>query len=241
MTPATLFISDLHLDECRPEATACLQRLLEGPAREAAALWVLGDLFEAWLGDDDDSPWLTPVLDAFAALTATVPVTVLHGNRDFLLGAGFAARSGARLATEPCLLDLGGVPTVLVHGDAQCTDDTRYQAFRAQVRAPAWQDAFLAQPLSARRAFAEQARTASRNETANKDAYLMDVNAGAVAALMRETGATRLVHGHTHRPAQHTFEVEGRRCKRWVLGDWHQHGWLARAEGADFRQEQLPF
>lgn len=241
MAKPTLFISDLHLDEGRPAATACLLRLLDGPARDAAALWVLGDLFEAWVGDDDDAPWLVPVLDAFAALAAKVPVTVLHGNRDFLLGRGFESRTGARLAVEPCAIDLGGVRTVLVHGDAQCTDDAKYQAFRSQVRAPAWQQAFLAQPLAARRGFAEQARAASRAENADKDAYLMDVNAAAVAALLRDTGATRLVHGHTHRPARHALEVDGRACERWVLGDWHDHGWLARADGDGFRQDQLPY
>jgi UDP-2,3-diacylglucosamine hydrolase len=202
---------------------------------------VLGDLFETWVGDDDDAPWLGPVLDAFAALARSVPVSMLHGNRDFLLGAGFAARSGARLVAEPCVVDLGGVRTVLVHGDAQCTDDARYQALRAQFRAPEWQRAFLAQPLTARRAFAEQARAASRQENADKDAYLMDVNPAAVAALLRASGATRLVHGHTHRPAQHALEVDGRRCERWVLGDWHGHGWVASAEGAVFRQEPLPY
>jgi len=241
MSRATLFISDLHLDEGRPEATACLLRLLAGEARDAAALWVLGDLFEAWLGDDDDAPWLVPVLEGFAALARTVPVHALHGNRDFLLGAGFTSRSGVRVETEPCLLDLGGVPTVLAHGDAQCIDDAKYQAFRRQVRAADWQRDFLGQPLAARRAFAEQARAASRAENADKDAYLMDVNPDAVAVLLRSSGATRLIHGHTHRPARHELQVDGRRCERWVLGDWHQHGWLARADGAAFRQDPLPF
>ena len=241
MDRPTLFISDLHLDEDRPEGTACLLRLLAGEARGAAALWVLGDLFEAWIGDDDDAPWLAPVRDGFAALARSVPVHVLHGNRDFLLGAGFAAHTGATVEAEPCVVDLGGVRTALVHGDAQCIDDARYQAFRAQVRAPAWQHAFLAQPLAARRAFAEQARAASRAENADKDAYLMDVNAEAVAALLRETGASRLVHGHTHRPARHALDVDGRRCERWVLGDWHGHGWIARAEGSGFRQDPLPY
>ena len=138
MTPATLFISDLHLDEPRPQATHCLLELLAGRAREASALWVLGDLFEAWIGDDDDSPWLAPVLEGFAALAAKVPLHVMHGNRDFLLGAEFCRRSGATLATEPVVLDLQGTRTVLLHGDALCTDDHAYQAFRAQVRRPAW-------------------------------------------------------------------------------------------------------
>jgi UDP-2,3-diacylglucosamine hydrolase len=181
------------------------------------------------------------VLDGFAALARVVPVSVMHGNRDFLLGAAFERRTGARLVAEPCTVELGGVRTVLAHGDALCTDDAKYQALRAQLRAPAWQQAFLAQPLAARRAFAEQARAASRQENADKDAYLMDVNAAAVAALLRASGATRLVHGHTHRPAEHALEVDGKRCQRWVLGDWHGHGWVASAEGAAFRQEPLPY
>lgn len=241
MSAPTLLISDLHLDEGRPQATACLLRLLAGPAREASALWVLGDLFEAWIGDDDDAPWLEPVLEAFAALAAQVPVRVLHGNRDFLLGPGFERRSGATLVAEPVLLELGGRRSVLVHGDAQCAGDHAYQAFRLQVRAPAWQQAFLAQPLAARREFAVQARAASARETVSKDQYLMDVEPAAVAALLREAGAERMVHGHTHRPARHALEVEGRRCERFVLGDWHGHGWLAIADEQGLRQETLPF
>jgi UDP-2,3-diacylglucosamine hydrolase len=241
VTAPTLLISDLHLDEGRPEAIACLLRLLEGRARDAAALWVLGDLFEAWVGDDDGAPWLAPVLDGFAALAARVPVRVLHGNRDFLLGSGFERRSGATLIAEPVLVDLAGRRTVLVHGDALCTDDHAYQAFRAQVRAPAWQQAFLAKPLDERRGFAVQARAASARENASKDQYLMDVAPAAVEALLRATEAELLVHGHTHRPARHALAVDGRPCERLVLGDWHAHGWLAIADGDGLRQETLPF
>jgi UDP-2,3-diacylglucosamine hydrolase len=237
----TLFISDLHLDEPRPQATRCLLELLAGRARDAAALWVLGDLFEAWIGDDDDAPWLKPVLDGFAALSAQVPLHVFHGNRDFLLGAAFARRVGARLETEPKVLDLHGTPTVLLHGDELCTDDRDYQAFRDQVRRPAWQHGFLARSLAERRDFAAQARAASQRENSNKDAYLMDVNADAVAAVFRTSGATRMVHGHTHRPARHALEIDGHACERWVLGDWHAHGWVATVDASGFRQEQIPF
>lgn len=241
MTAPTLFISDLHLDDSRPQATRCLLELLGGRARGAAALWVLGDLFEAWIGDDDDSPWLAPVLDAFAALAKDVPLHVLHGNRDFLLGAAFCRRTGATLATEPLVLDLHGTRTVLLHGDALCTDDHAYQAFRVQVRAPAWQQAFLGQTLDQRRAFASQARSASQRENADKDAYLMDVNGDAVAAAFRASGAMRMVHGHTHRPARHALEVDGRPCERWVLGDWHANGWVMTVDRAGARQERIAF
>jgi UDP-2,3-diacylglucosamine hydrolase len=241
VTSPTLFISDLHLDEPRPQATRCLLELLGGRARHAAGLWVLGDLFEAWIGDDDDSPWLAPVLDAFAALAKAVPLRVLHGNRDFLLGDAFCRRTGATLVTEPVVLDLHGTRTVLLHGDALCTDDHAYQAFRAQVRAPAWQQAFLGQPLDQRRAFAAQARSASQRETANKDSYLMDVNGDAVAAEFRASGATRMIHGHTHRPAQHTLTVDGQARQRWVLGDWHTTGWVMSVDAAGWRQEQIAF
>jgi UDP-2,3-diacylglucosamine hydrolase len=241
VTRPTLFISDLHLDEPRPQATRCLLELLAGRARDAAALWVLGDLFEAWIGDDDDAPWLVPVLDGFAALAKTVPLRVLHGNRDFLLGAAFAARTGATIETEPVVFDLHGTRTVLLHGDAMCTDDHAYQAFRAQVRRPAWQHGFLAQPLTARRDFAAQARAASQRENANKDSYLMDVSADAVATAFRTSGATRMVHGHTHRPARHALEVDGVARERWVLGDWHANGWVATLDAAGFRQEQIAF
>jgi UDP-2,3-diacylglucosamine hydrolase len=237
----TLLISDLHLDEARPQATRCLLDLLAGRARGAAALWVLGDLFEAWVGDDDDAPWLVPVLDGFAALSKQVPLHVLHGNRDFLLGAAFCRRTGATLETEPVVLDLHGTRTVLLHGDALCTDDHAYQAFRAQVRRPAWQHGFLAKPLIERRDFAAQARAASQRENSNKDSYLMDVNAGAVAAAFEASGATRMIHGHTHRPARHALEVEGRACERWVLGDWHANGWVASVDAGGCRQEQIAF
>ena len=241
MTPTTLFISDLHLDEPRPQATRCLLELLGGRARSAAALWVLGDLFEAWIGDDDDATWLAPVLDGFAELAKVVPLHVLHGNRDFLLGDAFCRRTGGMLANEPVVLDLHGTRTLLLHGDALCTDDHAYQAFRTQVRAPEWQRTFLGKPLAERRDFAAQARSASQRENANKDSYLMDVNADAVAVAFRAGGATRMIHGHTHRPARHAIAVDGRACERWVLGDWHANGWLMTVDANGCRQEQLPF
>ncbi len=241
MNSPTLFISDLHLDEPRPRATDCLLTFLAGRARSAAALWVLGDLFEAWIGDDDDAPWLTPVLDGFASLSKEVPLHVLHGNRDFLLGAAFCHRTGARLATEPVVIDLHGTRTLLLHGDALCTDDLAYQAFRDQVRRPEWQQVFLGQSLSERRAFASQARAASQRENANKDSYLMDVNAAAVARAFGDSGAMRMVHGHTHRPAKHALEVYDQPRERWVLGDWHDNGWVMTIDAGGCRQEQLAF
>ena len=241
MSAPTLLISDLHLDAARPAATACLLDLLAGRARRAAGLWILGDLFEAWIGDDDDAPWLAPVLDALRALSAEVPVRAMHGNRDFLLGSGFTARTGIALVPEPEVVELGGRRTLLMHGDALCTDDHAYQRLRSQWRDPAWQREFLSRPLAARREFAAQARAESARQNAAKDRYLMDVNTQAVVEALRAARATRLIHGHTHRPATHALAVDGAACERLVLGDWFAHGWVMQVDAAGARQETLDF
>lgn len=228
---STLFVSDLHLDPARPAATEAFLELLAGPAREAAALYILGDLFEAWVGDDDPGEPGASVCAALKALAdAGVPVFLMRGNRDFLYGQGIAERSGATLLPDPCVVELDGVHTLLMHGDLLCTDDTGYQAFRRQVRDPAWQQQFLAQPLAARHAFAAQARAASREHQQGLAETITDVNAGAVVDTMRRHGVTRLIHGHTHRPAIHDLVVDERPAQRIVLGDWYEQGSVLRLD-----------
>ena len=218
----TLLVSDLHLSVDRPDTSAAFIGLLAGPARDAAALFILGDLFDYWIGDDDlDAPAVRPVVDALAALSASgTKVSFMHGNRDFLVGDRFAAATGVQLLPDPLRLDLDGVPTLLMHGDTLCTGDTAYNGFRAMVRAPAWQQAFLARPLADRRAEAQRLRLLSEQEKAAKPADIMDVTPDEVLRVLREHGYPRLVHGHTHRPARHVHPVDGRACERWVLPDW---------------------
>lgn len=219
---ATLLIADLHLDPSRPAMLDAFERLLAGPARDAEALYILGDLFEAWIGDDADDALADRVADAIRGVTAHgVPVAFQHGNRDFLLGEAYAARCAMRLLRESAVESIAGVPTLLMHGDSLCVDDLPYQAFRRQVRDPTWQRQFLARPLAERRAFAAAARSESARHTAGAAPVLMDVQPAAVRAAMQAAGVARLVHGHTHRPALHAFEIDGQPASRLVLPDWY--------------------
>lgn len=237
----TLFISDLHLDPRRPAVTALFLDFLAGLDSDCAALYILGDLFEAWIGDDEDDPHFLEVLTGLRAATARgLAVSVMHGNRDFLLGDGFARKTGCKLLTEPALIDLGDERVLLLHGDTLCTDDGEYQQFRALVRDPAWQTQFLARPLAERRAMAAQMRETSRQRTGEKRAEIMDVNREAVAATMREHGVRTLIHGHTHRPAIHAFSLDGQPARRIVLGDWYEQGSVLRCEGNDCGLLSLP-
>lgn len=222
----TLFFSDLHLDDSRPEAFDWLQSLLEGPARSADAVYILGDLFEYWIGDDAVSPLAARFADLAAALGRSgVRVLFQHGNRDFLLGEDFAGRAGMRLMPEAQVVDLYGTPTLLMHGDSLCTDDTAYQAFRAQSRNPAWQAAVLARPVAERIAMAKEARTASAEHTGNASMEIMDVNEAAVQQAFAEHEVHRMIHGHTHRPATHRHELpDGSTATRIVLADWYDRG-----------------
>ena len=218
----TLFISDLHLDETAPDITARCLDFLQGTARGANALYVLGDLFEAYLGDDDRPAWRAPVLAAFRGLAASG--TALHflpGNRDFLLGEAFAASAGGAALPDPFELQLHGTRIIVTHGDALCTDDRPYQTLRATVRDRKWQHAALGLPLATRQAFAAAARQGSKQHTAQQQAMLMDVNGAAVEHVLRGSGCSILLHGHTHRPGSHDLLVDGRACQRLVLGDWY--------------------
>ena len=226
------FISDLHLCADRPALTAVFERYLAGPARAAASLYILGDLFEYWAGDDDlDDPVGSLVANRLAALAEShCPVFFMPGNRDFLLGADFARRAKLAILSEPTLIALGEQPALLCHGDSLCTDDLAYQAFRRQVRNPVWQAQFLAQPLAARRQIIAGVRLKSEEAKAEKASAIMDVNADAVATLLRAHAFPRLIHGHTHRPAEHRFQVDGHACERWVLADWREENGDAKGE-----------
>ena len=236
----TLLVSDLHLDASRPGITRLFLDFLAGEARQAEALYVLGDLFEAWVGDDDPGEPGASVCAALKALADSgVPVFLMRGNRDFLFGPGIAARCGATLLPDPCVVDLHGHPTLLMHGDLLCSDDVGYQAFRRQVRDPAWQATFLAQPLEARQAFAAKARAASKQHQEGASETITDVTPAAVEEVMTRHGVTRLIHGHTHRPAIHALEIAGRRAQRIVLGDWYDQGSVLRLDGDGLRLQAL--
>lgn len=235
---STLFISDLHLDDARPHIVELFERFCAGEARKADALYVLGDLFEAYVGDDDDVRLNARVAAALRGVAdAGVPVHFIVGNRDFLLGERYAERAGMDILDDGTVIELCGTPTLLLHGDVLCTDDAAYQTFRKQVRDPAWQNAFLAKPLAERRAFAAQARDASRAHTSSTDMAIMDVNQRAVEAALRAAGVTRMVHGHTHRPAIHDLTLDGTPAQRIVLGDWYEQGSVLRIDpdGAELR------
>jgi UDP-2,3-diacylglucosamine hydrolase len=238
---ATLFISDLHLDGVRPRITELFLDFLKTEPRNADALYILGDFFEVWIGDDDPDPHHARVISAVRELTDIgVPVYFMHGNRDFLIGAEFAARTGVKLLPDPTIVGLSGIPTLLMHGDTLCTDDVEYQAFRKMVRDPARQKAFLAMPLEERRAFVAQARIESGLSTAQKSETIMDVNQQAVERAMAEHDVTRLIHGHTHRPATHGFQSDGEHRTRIVLGDWYHQGSILRVTRADAVLSALP-
>jgi UDP-2,3-diacylglucosamine hydrolase len=228
---ATLFVSDLHLDDARPRIVEQFERFCAGEARTADALYVLGDLFEAYVGDDDDAALNTRIANALRGVADTgVPVHYIAGNRDFLVGADYARRCGMDILADGTVVDLHGTPTLILHGDVLCTDDAAYQAFRTQVRDPAWQAAFLARPLGERRAFAAQARDASRAHTSTTDMLIMDVNQDAVERALGEAGVERMIHGHTHRPAIHDFLLDEKPAQRLVLGDWYEQGSVLRID-----------
>ena len=223
---STLFISDLHLCSGRPQINRCFFGFLEREAKSADALYILGDLFEYWAGDDDlDDPLNAAVAAALARLTGSgVPVFLMHGNRDFVIGEAFARASGVKLLPDPVLLNLHGQPVLLMHGDTLCTLDQEYQSFRREARSDTWIRNLLAKPLSERKAAIEALRRQSEQEKRSKAAEIMDVAPAEVEAALRCHGYPRLIHGHTHRPARHVHMVDGHACERWVLADWYQAG-----------------
>ncbi len=223
--PRTLFISDLHLDSSRPAVTQALGEFLE-EHQAADALYILGDLFEAWVGDDDDTPLVQHVANLLAGFSAAGPdLYLMRGNRDFLLGETFCARVGATLLADPTVIDLYGRRVLLMHGDSLCTADTAYQEFREMSRSPEWQAGVLSRSLTERRALAADLRSQSREATSNKAEDIMDVTPEEVDKVMSRHGVDCLIHGHTHRPKHHSH-AQG---ERWVLGDWHSHAWVVFA------------
>ena len=237
----TLFISDLHLCSGRPQIDRTFFGFLEREARSASALYILGDLFEYWAGDDDlDDPFNASVAAALARLTASgVPAYLMHGNRDFVIGEAFARASGVSLLPDPVLLNLYGQPVLLTHGDTLCTLDREYQAFRREARSETWIRRMLQKPLAERKAAIEALRRQSEQEKRSKPAEIMDVAPAEVEAMLRRHGYPRLIHGHTHRPARHLHTVDGHLCERWVLADWYQAGSYLACDESGCRAIQL--
>ncbi|MDB5800986.1 MAG: lpxH [Rhodocyclales bacterium] len=231
------FISDLHLNPDEPATTEAFLGFLAGAAREADALWILGDLFEYWAGDDDlASPFNAGIAGALRELVSSgVTTKLIVGNRDFLLGKTFSQETGVDIVSEPIRLMLGDRQCVLLHGDALCTDDVAYQQFRLMVRNPAWQAKFLAQPLAVRHQIAADLRAKSEMSKQGKALEIMDVNADAVTRAFRDSGASLMIHGHTHRPAMHKLAVDGGTSQRYVLPDWHGHACGIQWDGKALR------
>ncbi len=219
------FASDIHLDADHADLAAAFVGFMRGRVAGAERFYVLGDLFETWVGDDDRDSAKDEVAHALAELVAAgTRCYFVHGNRDFLVGERFAGETGIELLPEHSVADLYGTRVLILHGDSLCTDDHEYQAFRRVVRSPAWQQEFLTLPLEQRRAMARQARDASRAGMERKPDAIMDVNQDAVVQALRRHDVTHMLHGHTHRPAVHEFDANGARCRRYVLGDWYDSG-----------------
>lgn len=236
---STLFISDLHLDDARPKATALFRQFVHEEARQAAALYVLGDLFEYWLGDDVLSETARSVAATLSELNGHgVPVYFMHGNRDFLLGEDYARLCGMSLLPEEQRIELYGEPTLLLHGDTLCTDDSAYQEVRRELRSAEWQAGFLARPAAERISFAREAMQQSEQHKMSVSMEIMDVNAEAVATAFARHGVKQMIHGHTHRPAVHDLQLPSGPARRTVLGDWYEQGSVLRVNenGADLAQ-----
>ncbi|MHB1085914.1 MAG: UDP-2,3-diacylglucosamine diphosphatase [Thiobacillus sp.] len=241
-TGRTYFVADLHLTDERPVATGHFFRFLHDEAAGADALYILGDLFETWIGDDHDEQVAQDTASHLKSLADSgTPVFFMHGNRDFMLAERYATLTGMTLIKDPTRIDLYGVPTLLMHGDTLCTDDTAYQTFRSWVRRPLTLALLRHLPLALRRRMARQARAHSESAKATKSTEIMDVNTDAVVHMLREAHAHRLIHGHTHRPAQHVHAIDDHDCERWVVPDWYTR-WgyvVCDATGCALRVEKL--
>jgi UDP-2,3-diacylglucosamine hydrolase len=237
----TLFVSDLHLEPAQPRITEQFLAFLEQSRGGVDALYILGDLFEAWLGDDDPEPTYRRVIEALHRFgDDATPCYFMHGNRDFLVGERFCTETGCTLLAEHSVIELYGERVLLMHGDLLCTDDVDYQAFRRMVREPRWQQQMLALPVAQRAALAQQMKSQTRAAVMSKAEEIMDVNQGTVEDTMERFGVHTLLHGHTHRPAIHRFELHGAAATRIVLGDWHSQGSAVRWDRTGFRLETLP-
>jgi UDP-2,3-diacylglucosamine hydrolase len=233
--PIALFVSDVHLQAALPKTTEAFLGFLSEHASKTQHLYLLGDLFEYWAGDDDlSAPDYRPIVDAIRKIAdAGVKVFWIAGNRDFLIGREFASAAGLTLLPDPSVVEIAGRRIALIHGDAQCTDDQAYMHFRSQVRDPSWQQNFLSIPLAQRKSIIDGMRSGSREAQRSKSCEIMDVNADAIASVFEETDANLMIHGHTHRPATHIHEIRGKQRVRHVLPDWDcdtnppRGGWLA--------------
>jgi UDP-2,3-diacylglucosamine hydrolase len=226
----TLFISDLHLDDSRPESTALFERFVRKEAFVAESLYILGDLFEYWLGDDVHTATSRRVAAVLGELKArSIPCFFMHGNRDFLLGEEYSAEAGMELLAETHLIDLYGKQTLLLHGDTLCTDDVEYMAMRAHIRTPDWRDMFLALSPDEREEKVHEGRQKSLNHQATLSMDIMDVNEPAVCEIFERFSVSQMIHGHTHRPDTHQHRPANGRARRFVLGDWYQNGSVLRA------------
>lgn len=237
----TLFISDLHLESDRPEISEQFLAFLDGEARGAEALYILGDLFEVWLGDDDPNPYYLDMKLALRALSiAEVPVFFMHGNRDFMIGQQFAADTGITILDDPTVVNIYGRNVLLSHGDALCTDDVQYQQVRTMTRDPQWQSMMLAKSIEERIAFAVQAREQSIARGESINAEITDVNQDAVVAMLRKYRVDTMLHGHTHRPAVHDIDLGSSTATRIVMGDWYEQGSVVRWDPLGPRLEVMP-
>jgi len=236
-----LFVSDVHLDASAPAAVEQFLDFLRTHAAGAEALYILGDLFEAWVGDDESDPDKKVVCNALRALTSQgVACFIIHGNRDFLLGRDFCDNTGCRLMADPVIAEFDGERVLLTHGDALCTDDHSYQELRSIVRTAPWQRRFLALPLADREMLANQARAGSKQHTARTIPNIMDVNTDAVERAYRVAQVRRIIHGHTHRPAIHDSSVDGTPAQRIVLGAWYEQGSYLAYEAGRYELRELP-
>lgn len=227
----TLFISDLHLEESRPDITEAFLAFVDTIARGTDRLYILGDFFEAWIGDDERTPLQEKIAGALRALRDSgTEIFLMHGNRDFLIGQDFCDRAGASLLADPTVIDLYGTPSLLMHGDSLCTADVEYQKFRANMRNPNWQQMILQRPLEDRQQMARQLREISMAKNQGKEEFIMDVTPEEVVKDMEAHGVQRLIHGHTHRPAVHELTANGSPATRIVLGDWDTKAWWLIAE-----------
>lgn len=237
---ATWFISDLHLEPARPASTQLLVQFLQYIRGQADALYILGDLFEYWIGDDflatPAGQQVLPILQAFKQVADRGTVLYLQqGNRDFLLAEQFAQLSGIKLLPEQQVIDLYGQATLIMHGDLLCTDDVEYQKARVLFRSPQWQQQILAKSIPERLQYAQSLRMQSQQTAQTKQDDILDANQAAIEAAMRVAQVQQLIHGHTHRPAIHTFELDGQTAKRIVLGDWYKHGSFLRVDAESLR------
>ncbi|WP_163921465.1 UDP-2,3-diacylglucosamine diphosphatase [Photobacterium sp. Alg240-V54] len=238
----TLFIADLHLSAERPDITACFLRFMAQETHHIDALYVLGDLFEMWIGDDEDSPFLRQIKQAFKTLTDTgTPCYFIHGNRDFLIGKRFSRETGITLLPEHSVVDLYGTPTLILHGDTLCIEDQAYQRYRKKVHNPVIQWLFARLPLSYRIKVGDKFRQNSGKNNQTKSQSIMDVTQAEVIRIMREANVTQMIHGHTHRPNIHNFDIDGIPAQRIVLGDWYDHGSVLVYNADDYQLETRNF